>query len=261
MAAACSGSSPCAREPVTDRQRDLRSAARRRAAHTQDLPGLVAGRLVAPAERRDMAMDRLLMLELAAGGCAVEVASQRHAAGGARPDGRQHQPGGPRIHAGRAQRADARGRPVRTRHDRAEPAARRHRADLGAGAPGARPPGPVAGRPGRRACSASPSGQPPRAAPTTRRRRTSARSIFRSTFRAGAGSMRRRSTSTSPVQAGHPRVPAAARGRARARQSRAADRRLEAALRRAGARVSDRRRHRRCSAFATKCSGCMLRKH
>ena len=40
----------------------------------------------------------------------------------------------------------------------------------------------------------------------------------------------------------HPRVPAAARGRARPRQSRAADRRVEAALRRAGARLSGRRR-------------------
>ena len=132
----------------------------------------------------------------------------------------------------------------RSRYDGTEPTPRRDRSDLGAGASGARAAGPVAGRSrGARARRRRVGGRP-KAARTTRRRRIDARSIFPSAFRAGAGSTRRRSRVDDAVQAGHPRVSAAARGRARAGQSRSADRRLEASLRRARDGVPDRRGYR-----------------
>ena len=135
------------------------------------------------------------MLELAAGGCAVEVHLNGMPLAALGPAGGSTSLA---VHeytlAGRNELTLSSARPRRARRG-AEPASRRDRSHLGAGASGARPPGPVAGRsrgprPRRRRV-----GDDRRAAPTTRRRRTSARSIFRSTSRAGAGSTRRRSSS------------------------------------------------------------------
>ena len=93
-----------------------------------------------------MAMDRLLMLELAAGGCAVEaqlngmpVAALGAAGGSASLAVHEY------TLAGRNQLTLVIAPPP-PGATRAEPAARRDRPDLGAGAAGARRPGPVAGR-------------------------------------------------------------------------------------------------------------------
>ena len=115
---------------------------------------------------------------------------------------RQHQPGGARIHAGRAQRADAgrRSRPQPARRRRASPASRSVRPGRGrvwcSCATGQSP-----ADPGARVLGvvewASAEGRS-YDAPSTH----DARSIFRSTSRAGAGSTRRRSTLNDAVQRG-----------------------------------------------------------
>ena len=259
---ACSGSSPCALEPVTIVSEIVRPDARQRArarARSSRRCRWSTGARAEPASA-DMAMERLLMLELAAGGCAVEVQLNGMPLAALGAGGRQHQPGGPRVHAGRAQRADARRRPAAPGATRAEPASRRDRSHLGAGAPGARAPGPVAGRsrcprPRRRRVGDDRRPLLRRAVGAQARGRSSGQLPALALARRAAGRARRCGA------AGHSRVPAAARGRARPRQSRAADRR-----RRSCASTSWRSPIRttptpRCSASATMCSGCMLRKH
>ena len=130
-----------------------------------------------PGERADMAMERLLMLELAAGGCAVEVHAQRHAAGRARR----------RPAAASAWRSTSTRSPAATGSTLVVGAAARRASaapsqprvaigrHLGTGAAGARPPGPVARRPGGARARRRRVGRRPRAAPTTRRRRTAKR--------------------------------------------------------------------------------------
>ena len=182
------------------------------------------------------------MLELAAGGCAVEVHLNGMPVATLGPAGGSVSLA---VHeytlAGRNELTlvvgpAAAGRPAR----RASLASRSVRPGRGRGwcssARASRRPIPV------RASSAWPNGRRPRAAPTTRPRRTSARSTCRSTSRAGAGSMRRRSSIGAPVKRLLLEFLQQLGGRARPRQSRAADRRREAALRRAGGRLSERRR-------------------
>ena len=184
------------------------------------------------------------MLELAAGGCAVEVQLNGVPLAALGPAGGSVSLA---VHeytlAGRNELTLVVG-PAAPGAAAPEPAARRDRSDVGAGADGACPPGPVAGRSRLPASSASAEWA------TTEGRSYDAPSAHKREVDLPINFPRWRWLDAPPVelgaagQPGPPRVPAAARGRAGPRQPRAADRRREAALRRAGGRVSERCRGR-----------------
>ena len=166
------------------------------------------------------------MLELAAGGCAVEAQLNGMPLAALGAGRRQHQPRGARVHAGRTQRADAGRRSGGAGHDR-----RQSQPRVAIGPTWARcPPGARCGTgqspaDPERACSAS--SEWASAGGPLVRRAVRARREVEPAGQLPALALARRAADRAVNDgraARHPRVPAAARRRARAGQSRAADR-------------------------------------
>ena len=190
-----------------------------------------------------MAMERLLMLELAAGGCAVEAQLNGMPVAALGPAGGSTSLA---VHeytlAGHNELSLVVGPGVAGATGPSQP-----RVAIGPTWARARlvlvAPGPVARRPG--------SARPRRRRVGDHRRPFLRRAVDAQARGRAAGQLpalalarRAADRDRRRGQARRSRVPAAARGRARARQSGAADRGLEAALRRAGDRLSERRQHR-----------------